>query len=73
MKTLNNWQETLEYVNRIGVANPTMPIGWRQQVLMDNVNLIEGLSINKYPIAVKYSRVNDEFTVNHLTVKASHR
>jgi len=73
MKTLNDWQETLHYVNRLGLAHPTMPIGWKQQVLMDNVNIIEGLSVEKYPIRVHYSRKDDSFTVNQLTRKATHR
>jgi hypothetical protein len=76
MAKLNNWEETLAYVNRLGVANPTMPIGWRQQVLMANVNLIEGLHDPEqqiYPLDVKYSRSNDTFTVRNLTVKTVHR
>lgn len=72
MKKLNNWEETLNYVNRLGVANRTMPIGWRQQVLMDNVNLIESLSVNKYPIHVRYSRIDDTFHVDNLSARASH-
>ena len=73
MKTLNNWEETLHYVNRLGLAHRTMPIGWKQQVLMDNVNIIEALSIEKYPIKVRYSRKDDTFTVNQISRKTSHR
>lgn len=72
---LNNWEETLHYVNRLGLVNRTMPIGWKQQVLMDNVNRIEALhnpAQPMYPLEVKYSRKSDSFTVRGLTVKASH-
>jgi hypothetical protein len=75
-KRLHNWEETLEYVNRLGLANPSMPIGWKQKVLMDNVNVIEALHDPKqpavYPIDVRYSRINDQFTVNNLSTKAIH-
>jgi hypothetical protein len=72
MKILNTWEETLQYVNRLGLVNNKMPIGWKQQVLMANVNLIESLSIDKYPITVRYSRKNDEFIVDNLSAKAVH-
>ena len=31
MKTVNNWEELLEYVNRLGIIHKDKPIGWRQQ------------------------------------------
>lgn len=61
MKQLNNWEETLEYVNRRGIVNPTMPIGWKQQVLMDNVTAIEKES--SYPLNIIYKRITDTFLI----------
>ena len=71
MKTLNNWQETLEYVNRLGLVSSSTPIGRKQQVLMANVKAIETMST--YPLQVRYSRKNDVFEVNKIFItKAVH-
>ena len=71
MKVLYNWEETLEYVNRLGLVNRSMPIGWKQQVLMDNVVRIE--TISAYPLIVQYNRKMDWFSIpDYYSVKASH-
>ena len=55
MKVINSWEEAMEYVNRLGVANRSMPIGWRQKQLMVNVDRLEATA-GAYPYCVRYLR-----------------
>ena len=55
MKHIENWEQAFEYVNRLGIANHSMPIGWRQQQLMVNVQRLEDCA-GSYPYDVRYIR-----------------
>ena len=59
MPTINNFNEALVYVNRLGIIYNTKPIGWRQKELCMIVELLEGLATfqdKTYPFTVKYHR-----------------
>ena len=43
-KQVNSFNECLEYVNRLGIINPTKPIGWRQNDLVAIVHSLETAS-----------------------------
>ena len=75
MKTINNWEELLEYLNRLGVVNRHKPIGWRQEELMTILVKIESHvnTMPKYPFKIKYlramSRTSLNFKINHYQVR----
>lgn len=58
MKEVKDFQECLEYVNRLGIVNPSKPIGWRQQDLCAIVSTLEVM-------ADKSSSVLHPFTCRH--------
>lgn len=62
MKQVNNFDECLEYVNRLGIVSPSKPIGWRQSDMVAIVGKLEHL-IGKYPFKVRYHRAR---SIKHL-------
>lgn len=74
MKQVNNFQECLEYVNRLGVVNPYKPIGWRQSDLCKIVEKLETAAVNQkqtnypYPLTVVYHRAQSQ---HHMIFKVN--
>lgn len=67
MPTINNFNEAMEYVNRLGIIYNTKPIGWRQKELCAIVEILEELATQRdklnlsvvlktYPFTIKYHR-----------------
>ena len=71
MKRINNFQECLEYVNRLGLVNRSKPMGWRQANLVEIVARLE--AAGPYPLLVKFHRSisgrKATFTVNTSLVR----
>ena len=62
MKQINNFDECLEYVNRLGIVSPSRPIGWQQNDLVAIISELETASVNQkqtsypYPLKVQFHR-----------------
>jgi hypothetical protein len=58
MKTVNDFQECLEYVNRLGIVSRSKPIHWRQANLCQVVEGIEELAGGRgaYPFKATFCR-----------------
>ena len=68
MKQVNSFQECLEYVNRLGIVNPSKPIGWRQQDLCAIVEKLEWLMGKRYPFKVRFCRKHSNARLTFSTV-----
>jgi hypothetical protein len=56
MTTINDYDELLTYLNRIGVVNKDKPIGWRQHDLCSIADKILFLRKREYPFNISYRR-----------------
>ena len=56
MKQVNDFQECLEYVNRLGIVSRFKPIGWRQADLCAIVDKLTWLMGCRYPFKIRYHR-----------------
>ena len=61
MKQIKDFDECLEYVNRLGIVNKTKPIGWRQQELCAIVSHLQWL-IGGYPFSITFHRIRSNKT-----------
>ena len=75
VKTVRDFEDCLEYVNRLGIVNKTKPIGWRQSdlcAIVTGLERIAGFHCNAiYPFTVTYKR-GDSFQSLVFVINGGH-